>query len=193
MPGRCPPTPPDSLGDDQREDIVMIGHRVPRNAQGQDAQHSGVTPEQRAQRLRDVFVVQPAPYRRPIVLLILLMLVSAVLISSMVMPWHRHHVPGGGYTVVYGIRGANWEIALAAALMGVVARLTFRPIGYFIAFLTGTLAFFGFLGMCVDYIDDKALAASLGVDAYYGPRFWVALAGTAGLLSAGVLAWRERP
>ena len=48
------------------------------------------------------------------------------------------------------------------------------------------------LGMVVDYVDWTARAAQLYVDPYFGPGFYMSLAGTALIVAATVRSWFVR-
>jgi len=176
----------------------------PRNTPEEDGHDIKDARAQRAQQLRDIFVSHPVPRRpRAVALLILLVLVSALLACSLLLPWHHRYIGDGGYAVINGPNGANWVLPLVAALMGIVARLAFRPVGNVVVFFVAAAAFVSFTLMAADYIDSYGNVAHVQaqlpvpqqarVQAHDGSGFYVALGGTAGLIWAGVLAWRERP
>ena len=69
---------------------------------------------ERERALESLFTFPTEPYRRSTALLVALLATAALFICSMPLPWHHHIIPAAGYTVVYGIQGANWLLVVAA-------------------------------------------------------------------------------
>lgn len=112
-----------------------------------------------------------------------------LLVVSMRLPWHHHVIPAAGYTIIYGLDGASWLLVFAGIAFGFALRLFNRPAGGYVRSLLGILAFLAVLGFYADYVDTQTRASQLYVDAYFGPGFYVALAGIACLVISAVLVW----
>lgn len=144
--------------------------------------------EQERPRLTPLWALWEPP--RPNRWLCLPLLATVVLLAvSMRLPWHHHVIPGAGFTIIYGIDGASWLLVTAGLAAGFALRLFWYPPGGYVRALVGLLTFLTVLGFYADYVDTQTRASQLYVDAYFGPGFYVALAGIGVLVVAAVLAW----
>jgi hypothetical protein len=130
---------------------------------------------------------------RPVRLLVV-PLVAAVglLLASMRLPWHHHVVPAAGYTVIYGIQGASWLLVVAALCTIWAIRFWILPPGWWARWLLTIMTVLLGIGMFADYVDAQTRASQLYVQAYFGPGFYVGLAGTGFVVIANVLLWFNR-
>jgi amino acid transporter len=131
--------------------------------------------------------------RRAALLFLALVCAALLFAGSMPLPWHHQVLAkGGGYAVVNGIDGASWLIAVAVAAIIFLIRCISRPPGTVLKWLFTIATFLVVLGMFNDYINWQSRAAQPKhqVQAYFGPGFYVALAGIAVLVLANVPAWR---
>ncbi len=95
------------------------------------------------------------------------------------------------YRTLYGIDVETWVIggaALSALLAGLLTR---RRAGMYTKLGAAAVSFVMLVGVIVDYIDWQSEAASTNSAAYFGPGFYLTLAGTSVLLVATVLVWRR--
>ena len=113
----------------------------------------------------------------------------ALLVASMRLPWHHHVIPAAGYTIIYGIDGASWLLVVAGIAAGFALRLFYNAVGGYVRSFLALLAFVTVLGVYADYVDTQTRAAQLYINAYFGVGFYMALAGTAALVSAAVLTF----
>ncbi len=100
----------------------------------------------------------------------------------------------GGIVVVRGIDGASWLLAaVLVALIVLVQHLRDRA-GFYVKWLLTVSSLLLLIGIFTDYIDWQNRAAQKQglnyVPAYFGPGFYLALAGTATFLMSMVLLWR---
>ena len=121
-----------------------------------------------------------------------LFLAAATFVVSMPLAWHHRFIPGDGYTVVHGYQGASWLNVVAAVAVIFAVRLIRVPPGMYTKWLLTIAAFATFIGMAADYFDTLSRAAQVFADAYFGPGFWVSLAGTGLVIAASVVTWRTR-
>jgi hypothetical protein len=110
----------------------------------------------------------------------------------MPLTWHHLHIPGGGFQVLSGLDDAGWLLFLAAVAVALAIRTYMRRPGLIVKWAVSLLAFAAVQGMFMDYFDWTTRGVSLYVPAYYGPGFFVALAGAAVMVVAAVAAWRVR-
>ena len=148
---------------------------------------------QRQHELRQAFAVDVAPFRRPYLLIGILIAAALTLGASMPLPWHHHDLAGGGYTVVYGINGANWLLVVSLLLLVLAARVAVRYVSYYVISCLTIVTVLSLLGVYADYTDSYGRAAQVYVNPYYGPGFFTGLTGVLLLLPATVLVWRARP
>lgn len=130
-----------------------------------------------------------------VTLVVSLGLAALLFAGAMPLPWHHRLLESGGYTVVHGIEGDNWLIAAALVAVVLLVRVWREPPGFYIKWLTSIVAALAVLGIFIDYIDWNARTAQanqLGVQGttYFGPGFWLGLAGIGLLVLAAVLTWR---
>jgi hypothetical protein len=128
-------------------------------------------------------------------LLVALGCAALLFAGSMPLPWHHRILQTGGYVVVRGIDGDNWLIAFALiAILFLFRFARSRPTPSMRWLLSGTVGL-ALLGMFVDYVDWRARTAQaepsgVGMQTYFGPGFYLGLAGVLLLVVATVLAWR---
>lgn len=137
------------------------------------------------------------PWPRPSRLLPIALAVGAVCIAvSMPLRWHRLIVPEYVYygppTTEWfdGVAAQSWLIGVAAMALVLAARSYRTGFGPGIKWLITLLAFASVNGMIVDYIDWSLRGVSRYVQPYFGPGYFVALAGAVPLVVAAVVAWR---
>ena len=137
------------------------------------------------------------PWPRPTRLLPIALSIGAIcLAASMPLRWHRLIVPEFVYygppTTQWfdGVAAQSWLIAMAAVALLLAAR-TFRT-GFGVGgkWVVTLVAFASANGMVVDYIDWSLRGVSRDVPPYFGPGYFVALAGAVPLVFAAVVAWR---
>lgn len=117
---------------------------------------------------------------------------AALFIASMRLVWHHRIVPGAGYTLVLGIDGASWLLIVAGIAIVVAFRLMLLPQGWWTRWALGIVCVMLLIDMFADYLDWKDRAAFFYVAAYFGPGFYVGLAGTACFIAGTVLVWLKR-
>lgn len=129
------------------------------------------------------------PYRRPATLLGVLLLVVALIIAAMPVPWHRHFVIAAGYSVVRGLGSAPWLLVVAALLLGVAGRIAARPVRGYLVLILLVLTLCTMLGMYGNWADNYTQAAAAARPPYYGAGFFLALLALLGMIAATAIAW----
>jgi hypothetical protein len=126
-------------------------------------------------------------------LVVPLVVAIGLYVAAMRIPWHHQLIRGGStYTVVYGINSESWLLAVAAiAVLFAVRFFVERPGGYS-RFVLTFVAFLTVIGIYGDYVDWQDRAAQSNNEAYFGPGFYVGLAGTGALVAAAALTWLAR-
>jgi hypothetical protein len=130
----------------------------------------------------------PAP--RALTSAAILFLAAATFVVSMPLGWHHRFIEGDGYVLLYGFQGASWLNVIAAIAVIFAIRLVRIAPGMYTKWLLTITAFVAFVGMAADYFDSLSRAAQVFADAYFGPGFYVGLAGMGLVLCATVLTWR---
>ena len=117
--------------------------------------------------------------------------------ASMPLPWHHRVFQGStAFVVVHGIEGDNWLIAMALIALVVLVRVVRDQVGAYTRWLMNLASLALLIGMFADYIDWQSRAVQRQqtaldyVPSYWGPGFYLALAGTALFIVANVLLWR---
>jgi hypothetical protein len=146
------------------------------------------TEMRRLKELADRAKAPPVPART---LALMLAATVPMIAVSMPLPWHHRIIPGGGFTVIHGIEGANWLLVVAAIAVALGLRFRSLPAGYYTKWLLTITAFLTVIGMFAEYIDTQTRAAQNHVDAYVGQGFFVGLAATALIVASTVVAWRS--
>ena len=121
-----------------------------------------------------------------------------VLLFGLSMPLAWHHLmleqPVGAIRVINGIDGASWLIVIAVVALYLLVRVLLKRAGFYTKWLMTLTSLVLVIGMFADYIDWQSRASQIqGLDykpAYFGPGFFVALAGAALFITANVLLWR---
>ena len=132
-----------------------------------------------------------APAERPSVVPSLVLLVAALVAAvSMPLAWHHHDVPAAGYTIVYGIQGANWLVVVAVICAAFAVRFLRNSPGFYAKWSVTFIAFAVTLGMFADYLDSQDNAAQIFVKVYNGPGFYLGVVLVPVVISAAVAAWR---
>lgn len=119
----------------------------------------------------------------------MLLLVVALIIAAMPLPWHRHFVIAAGYSVVTGIGGTSWLLAVAALLLAVAARIAARPVRVSLVLALFVLTLLTMLGMYGNWADNYTQAAAAARPPYYGSGFFLALLALVGMMGATAIAW----
>ena len=132
------------------------------------------------------------PLRSVRLISVLLLIAAGLLTLSLPYPWHHLVIPAAGYRVVRGIDGDSWVLAIAALCLVLAVICWLKPPEFYSKWSLNLITFAVMLGMVVDYADWTARAAQLYVDPYFGPGFYVALAGTALVVAATVRSWFVR-
>ena len=112
------------------------------------------------------------------------------ILVSMPLAWHHEQVPGASFTVVDGFTADSWLVLVAALAIAFAIRTYVTMPGLALKWAITVLAFATVNGMFIDYFDWSLRGVSLYVQPYYGPGFFVSLAGAAPLVVAAVLVWR---
>ena len=132
-----------------------------------------------------------SPAARPAPLLpCLLLAVTVIALAAMPLPWHHHDIPAEGYTIIYGIQGANWLVVIAAVCALFASRCFRIAPGFYAKWAISIIAFVVTLGMYADYLDSQDNAAQIFVRVYNGPGFYLGVALVPVILAAAVTAWR---
>jgi hypothetical protein len=142
--------------------------------------------------LQPLSAYEGPPYRPKRMAIGALFGVAVAFAGAMFLPWVGVVSVTGAYEKADGIERANWLLLIAVIIVLVAVRLVREPPGGFIRFVLVAIDFFVTLGMYIEYIDNLGRAESLTVPPYLGPGFFIALGGTAVLITASVLAWRAR-
>jgi len=134
-----------------------------------------------------------SPPTRPVYpIAVLLVEAAATLAASQPFPWHHAVIPAAGYQVIRGVDGATWVAGIAALCLVMAAVFWRKPPEFYSKWSMGLIAFAATLGMFVDYINWMTRGAQLHVTPYFGPGFYIALAGTAIVVTAMVRTWFVR-
>ena len=127
-----------------------------------------------------------------------LALAALVSASSMPLVWHHLLLPNPAFygpptlDVLNGVSADSWLIAVAAVATGLAVRSLRQPPTTGLVIALGIFAFATVDGMFIDYFDWSRRGVSLDTPAFYGPGFFVGLAGAGLLVVAAVVAWRTR-
>lgn len=151
-----------------------------------------------ARRTGGVFSGYLVEQRRNAAGLVASLSLAALLVAvAMPLPWHHMRLLNGGYTIVRGMETDSWLILVALIGLAFVSRFQRWPPRFYAKWLLTITAVLTAFGMFVDYIDWQNRAAQQAgtltgpnTGTYFGPGFYVALAATAFLLVAAVIAWR---
>jgi hypothetical protein len=115
---------------------------------------------------------------------------SLAIAASMPLVWHHLHIPGSTFSLVDGFTADSWLVLVAAVAIGFAIRTGVTTPGLAGRWAITVLAFATANGMFIDYFDWSLRGVSLYVQPYYGPGYFLALAGVAPLVAAAILVWR---
>lgn len=126
-----------------------------------------------------------------------LLLAAAVVIASMPLVWHHIITPAHVYYgvpiahPVDGFAADSWFLVAAAAALALAVWTFVRHPTTGVRWMVSVVAFALVNGMFFDYFDWSSRGQSADVVPYFGPGFYVGLAGAALAVAAAVLAWRS--